>query len=85
MPTAINAQGDPAGGSSEPFGTIYFSETGARRFHHLIKAPGALRQFTIEAAITRKDPSKAETRIQLAPGGQFSAQLFFMRKQAEDE
>ena len=67
IPTSIDSQGEPSGGSSNPFGTIYFSETGARRFHHLSKTPGPLRQFKIEVAITRKDSSKPETRVQLAP------------------
>ena len=83
IPTSIDSKGEPAGGSSQAFGTIYFSETGARRFHHLQKVPGHLRQFKIEAAITRKDPKKAETRVQLAPGGHFTCQLLFMKKEAE--
>ena len=81
IPSSIDAGGEPAGGSSQAFGTIYFSESGARRFHHLIKVPGALRKFQIEASITRKDPSKPEKRVVLAPGGQFTCQLLFMRKQ----
>ena len=84
IPTSIDSQGEPSGGSSNPFGTIYFSETGARRFHHLSKTPGPLRQFKIEVAITRKDSSKPETRVQLAPGGHFTCQLIFM-KQMEQE
>ena len=83
IPTSINAQGEPAGGTSQAFGTIYFSETGARRFHHLIKVPGPLRQFKIEASITRKDPTKPENRVQLSPGGQFTCQLLFMRKRED--
>ena len=84
MPTAINAQGDAAGGSSEPFGTIYFSESGARRFHSLQKSSGALRRFSIQATITRKNPSLPETLIQLAPSGQFTAQLLFVKKRDVD-
>ena len=81
--TSIDSKGESAGGNSAPFGTIYFSETGARRFHHLIKVPGPLRQFKIEANITRKDPSKPETRVLLNPGGHFTCQLLFMKKASE--
>jgi hypothetical protein len=84
IPTSINSQGEPAGGTSNPFGTIYFSESGARRFHHLSQVPGPLRQFTIEVAITRKDSSKPETRVQLAPGGHFTCQLIFMKKMEQE-
>ena len=78
---SVDAQGKPAGGSSQPFGTIYFSEGGTRRFHHMIKAPGGLRRFKINAALTYKDHSKAATDVMLAPGGQFTCQLLFMKKE----
>ena len=78
IPTSINAEGKPAGGTSQAFGTIYFSESGARRYHHLIQVPGALRYFRIQASITRKDPTVPETKVQLAPGGavHLSASLY---------
>ena len=69
--TAIDAKGAPAGGS---IGTVYFSESGARRYHHLVKVGGGMRQFRLHAALTYKDHSKSSKAVSLAPGGQFTAQ-----------
>ncbi len=78
---SVDAQGKPAGGSSQPFGTIYFSEGGTRRFHHMINAPGGLRRFKINAALTYKDHSKPAKDVMLGPGGQFTCQILFMKKE----
>ena len=78
--TSVDAEGNPSGGSSKPFGTIYFSEGGSRRFHHMIKVPGGLRRFKINAALTYKDHSQPAKEVTLAPGGQFTCQLMFMKK-----
>ena len=82
-PISVNEQGKPSGGESSPFGTVYFSETGARRFHHLIKQPGGMRQFNIGAVVTYKDPERMPKIVTLPPGGSFDAQLLFMRKVEE--
>ena len=79
--TSIDSKGAPAGGSSQAFGTVYFSETGARRYHHLIKVGGGMRQFRLHAALTYKDHTKSSKTVELAPGGQFTAQLLFMKKE----
>lgn len=82
-PISVDKEGQPAGGESTPFGTVYFTETGARRFHHLTPVPGGLRQFTINAVLTYKDDKRAVKRVQLPPGGSFNAQLLFIRKVSE--
>ena len=79
--TNIDAKGNPSGGSSQAFGTVYFSEGGVRRYHHLVKVGGGMRQFRMQAALTYKDHTKPAKLIKLAPGGQFTAQLLFMRKE----
>ena len=79
--TSIDAKGNPSGGSSQAFGTVYFSESGARRYHHLIKVGGGMRQFRLHAALTYKDHNKSSKAVRLAPGGQFTAQLLFMKKE----
>ena len=61
-PTSVDSQGQPAGGASAPFGSVYFSESGARRFHHLTKVPGGLRRFKIQASLSYKDNSRAVPR-----------------------
>jgi len=79
-PISVDKEGKPAGGESTPFGTVYFTESGARRFHHLTPVPGGLRQFTINAALTYKDDKRAVKRVVIPPGGSFNAQLLFIRK-----
>ena len=83
VPTSVNQYGEPAGSTSTPFGTIYFSEGGQRRYHHLLKLSGPLRQFAINAAITYKDPKVDAREVVLHPGGQFTAQLLFIKKMEE--
>ncbi len=83
--TSVDKTGDPSGGSSQPFGTIYFSEGGTRRFHHMIKVPGGLRRFRIQSALTYKDNSKPAEDMKLGPGGQFTCQLLFMKKEPRVE
>ena len=82
-PISVDKQGKPSGGESSPFGTVYFSETGARRFHHLVKQPGGMRQFNIGAVVTYKDPDRMPKIVTLPPNGSFDAQLLFMRKVEE--
>ena len=79
-PISVDKEGKPAGGESTPFGTVYFTESGARRFHHLTPVPGGLRQFTINAALTYKDDKRTVKRVKIPPGGSFNAQLLFIRK-----
>ena len=83
--TTVDKEGHPAGGTSHPFGTVYFSESGARRYHHLLKLPGALRSFRLAAALTYKDNSKEPIKVKLMPGGQFAAQMLFTRKMEETQ
>ena len=83
--TTVDKEGHPAGGTSHPFGTVYFSESGARRYHHLLKLPGALRSFRLAAALTYKDNSKEPVKVKLMPGGQFAAQILFTRKMEETQ
>ena len=45
-----------------------------------MKVGGGLRQFRIHAALTYKNDAIKPVNVQLAPGGQFTAQLLFMRK-----
>ena len=80
IPTSVGADAEPTGSSSSPFGTIYFSEGGNRRYHHLIKIPGGLRQFRINAQLTYKDHYKMAKDILLPPGAQMNCQLLFTRK-----
>ena len=79
-PISVDKEGKPSGGESTPFGTVYFTESGSRRFHHLTPVPGGLRQFTINAALTYKDDKRTVKRVQIPPGGSFNAQLLFIRK-----
>ena len=83
VPTSVNQYGEPAGSTSTPFGTIYFSEGGQRRYHHLLKLSGPLRQFAINAPITYKDTKVDAREVVLHPGGQFTAQLLFIKKMEE--
>ena len=83
--TSVGKDGQAAGGNSKPFGTIYFSEGGSRRFHHMIKVPGGLRRFKIQAALTYKDNRRAPRDISLQPGQQFTCQLMFMKKEPKPE
>ncbi len=83
VPTSVDRHGEPSGSTSTPFGTIYFSEGGQRRYHHLMRLSGPLRQFAINCAITYKDPTKDAREMLLHPGGQFTAQLLFIKKMDE--
>ena len=83
VPTSVDRHGEPSGSTSTPFGTIYFSEGGQRRYHHLMRLSGPLRQFAINCAITYKDPSIDAREMLLHPGGQFTAQLLFIKKMEE--
>ena len=80
IPTGVSADAEPTGSTSSPFGTVYFSEMGNRRYHHLIKGPGGLRQFRINAQLTYKNPNKMAKDIMLPSGAMFSCQLLFTRK-----
>ena len=80
IPTGVSADAEPSVSTSSPFGTVYFSEMGNRRYHHLIKVPGGLRQFRINAQLTYKDPTKMAKDIMLPSSGMFSCQLLFTRK-----
>ena len=83
IPTSVDKEGEASGGTSQPFGTIYFSEGGTRRFHHLVKVNGGMRKFSVRAMLSYKDSSIEPTTIRLQPGGQFTCQLLFMRKNDE--
>ena len=66
--------------TSSPYGTITFSEGGARRYHNLSSIPGGLRQFTVRCILDPKDDTKPKSPMKLPPGGRFSLQLVFVRK-----
>ena len=66
--------------TSTPYGTITFSEGGARRYHNLSSIPGGLRQFTIRCVLDPKDDTAPKTPIKLPPGGRFSVQFVFVKK-----
>ena len=83
IPTSVDKEGEASGGTSQPFGTIYFSEGGTRRFHHLVKVNGGMRKFSIQAMLSYKNSAINPTTIRLQPGGQFTCQLLFMRKNDE--
>ena len=83
LPVSVKADAQPSGSSSSPFGSVFFSETGTRRYHSLIKIPGGLRSFRIHALLSYKDSSKTAKEILLPPGGLFSCQLLFTKKMEE--
>ena len=66
--------------TSTPYGTITFSEGGARRYHNLSSIPGGLRQFTIRCVLDPKDDTAPKTPMKLPPGGRFSVQFVFVKK-----
>ncbi len=66
--------------TSTPYGTITFSEGGARRYHSLTSIPGGLRQFTVRCILDPKDDTVAKTPVKIPPGGRFSVQFVFVKK-----
>ena len=80
IPTSVDKEGEASGGTSQPFGTVYFSEGGTRRFHHLNKVQGGMREFSVQAMLSYKNSATNPTTIRLQPGGQFTCQLLFVRK-----
>ena len=80
IPTSVDKEGEASGGTSQPFGTVYFSEGGTRRFHHLNKVQGGMRKFSVRAMLSFKNSATNPTTIRLQPGGQFTCQLLFVRK-----
>ena len=76
----VKASGEVTSFSSTPYGTITFSEGGARRYHKMSPIPGGLRQFTIKCVFDPKDDKIAKTAVKLPPSGRFSCQLLFVRK-----
>ena len=76
----VKASGEVTSFSSTPYGTITFSEGGARRYHNMSPIPGGLRQFTIRCVLDPKDDTLAKTAVKLPPSGRFSCQLLFVRK-----
>ena len=78
--SSLSVTGEVNGFSSTPYGTVSFSEGGARRYHNLTAIPGGLRQFTLYAVLDPKDDRYAKTPIKLPPNGRFSCQLLFVLK-----
>ena len=77
---SVDDQGDITGFTSTPHGDMQFSEGGLRRYHSLVKVPGGLRTFSLQAQLSPKDPAKPMKRILLPPGGSFNCQILFLRK-----
>ena len=77
---SVDKEAQVAGGTSSPWGDVHFSEQGTRRFHHLSATSGGLRQFTLNAEVTYKDPKRETKVISLPPGARFKAQILFIRK-----
>ena len=77
---SVDDQGDITGFTSTPHGDMQFSEGGLRRYHRLVKVPGGLRTFSLQAQLSPKDPSKPIKRILLPPGGSFNCQILFLQK-----
>ena len=75
-----NTTGDISSFTSTPYGTITFSEGGARRYHNLSSIPGGLRQFSVRCVLDPKDDTLPKTSLKLPPGGRFSLQFVFVRK-----
>ena len=82
---SIDKYSEPAGGTSQPWGDVHFSEQGSRRFHHLSATSGGLRQFKMSAEVTFKDPKRVTKKIRLPPGGRFKAQILFIRKMDDEK
>ena len=84
IPTMFDAgtstSGEISSFTSTPYGTITFSEGGARRYHNLTSIPGGLRQFTVRCILDPKDDTKPKTAMKIPAGGRFSLQLVFVRK-----
>ena len=77
---SVNDQGIIQGFTSTPHGDMQFSEGGLRRYHSLVKVPGGLRTFSLQANLSPKNPEDAIKRILLPPGGSFNAQILFLQK-----
>ena len=84
IPTMFDAgtstSGEISSFTSTPYGTVTFSEGGARRYHNLTSIPGGLRQFTVRCILDPKDDTASKTRMKIPPGGRFSVQFVFVRK-----
>ena len=78
---SVDPQGDIAAFGSTPFGTIQFAEGGQRRYHSLVKVPGGLRSFSLQAQLTPKDPNGNVKRVMLPPEGSFNCQILFVKRQ----
>ena len=78
---SCNAQGAISGFGSTPFGTIQFSEGGQRRYHSLVKVPGGLRNFSVQAQLTPKDPTNPVKRVMLPNAGSFNCQILFVKRE----
>ena len=77
---SISASGQITGATSTPFGSVSFSESGARRYHELTPLPGGLRSFQLQAELVPKDSNVPRKRFRIPPGGRFSVQLLFVQK-----
>ena len=66
---SVDDQGDITGFTSTPHGDMQFSEGGLRRYHSLVKVPGGLRTFSLQAQLSPKDPAKPMKRILCHPVG----------------
>ena len=84
IPTMFDAgtstSGEISSFTSTPYGTVTFSEGGARRYHNLTSIPGGLRQFTVRCILDPKDDTSPKTSMKIPPGGRFSVQFVFVRK-----
>ena len=76
----VGSDGTVASFTSSPYGTVTFSEGGARRYHQLTAIPGGLRRFQVNAVLDPKNDRYAKTKISIPAGGRFSCQLLFVRK-----
>ena len=84
LPSVFDATVDPlgkiTGSSSSPFGSVSFSESGARRYHALTALPGGLRAFQLTAELVPKNSYLSRERFDIPPGGRFSVQLLFVQR-----
>ena len=84
IPTMFDAgtsiSGEIQSFTSTPYGTITFSEGGARRYHNLSSIPGGLRQFEVRCVLDPKDDTAPKTPMKLPAGGRFSVQFVFVKK-----
>lgn len=78
---SVDPQGDISAFGSTPFGTIQFAEGGQRRYHSLVKVPGGLRSFSLQAQLTPKDPNGNIKRVMLPQDGSFNCQILFVKRQ----